>query len=204
MIESVLQEEKQRAPAKSSPPTKGLPVLLRLALLLLILAGVYLIGYWTGAANHCNTITIRKTMVSAGVFGLLAYFAFYMAGNLLHVPGMVFVSTGIIAYGSGIGAVVALAGSLVAISFSFLFVRFVGGTPLAEIKKPLVKKMLSKLNDRPVITIALLRIVLISSPPLNYFLALSKVRFRDYFLGSVLGLLIPISAVAIFFHFFVG
>jgi len=45
----------------------------------------------------------------------------------------------------------------------------------------------------------MLRIVFQSVPALNYTLALSGVRFRDYLTGTLLGLPLPIAVYCLFF-----
>jgi uncharacterized membrane protein YdjX (TVP38/TMEM64 family) len=50
--------------------------------------------------------------------------------------------------------------------------------------------------------VALLRLVLWMAPAVNYALALSPVRYRDYAIGSAVGLAIPVAAAAAFLHFF--
>jgi uncharacterized membrane protein YdjX (TVP38/TMEM64 family) len=90
------------------------------------------------------------------------------------------------------------------VCFSFAIVRLVGGKALGELENPWVKKVMAKLDERPITTIALLRVVLIMSPQLNYALALTNVRFRDYLIGSVIGLVPPILAFVVFFDAAMG
>ena len=42
------------------------------------------------------------------------------------------------------------------------------------------------------------------APPLNYALAMSKLRFREYIIGSAIGLVIPIALVSLLFEWFLG
>ncbi len=42
----------------------------------------------------------------------------------------------------------------------------------------------------------MLRLVLFLMPAVNYALAMTRVRFRDFFVGSALGLVIPILFIA--------
>jgi uncharacterized membrane protein YdjX (TVP38/TMEM64 family) len=109
------------------------------------------------------------------------------------VPGLVFVAAGVLAYGPRVGGLVSYGAALVSISVSFGVVRALGGRALGD------TRVMQKLDLRPVRTIAALRLFLVLSPPLNYALALSRVRFRDYLLGSALGLAPPTALAAIFF-----
>jgi uncharacterized membrane protein YdjX (TVP38/TMEM64 family) len=109
---------------------------------------------------------------------------------------MVFVAAAALAYGPVYGAVLAYAGALASVSVTFAFVRGVGGKPLATVRWPFARRLLAHLDRRPVLTIALLRLVLWISPPISYALALSGVRFRSYLAGSALGLAIPVPVIA--------
>jgi len=146
-----------------------------------------------------------KTLVeSAGALGLLAYIAIFALGQLLGVPGLVFVAAGILIYGRVYGAGAGLLGAVVAMTVSFLVVRTVGGQPLGAMQKPFMRRVLAQLDARPVRAIVLLRLVFLLAPPVNYALALSKVRLRDFVLGSTLGLLVPIAVASIFFDWLFG
>ena len=90
------------------------------------------------------------------------------------------------------------AGALVSITVSFFVIRGIGGQSLAEIERPFIRRMLSRLDARPIRTVALLRCFLWVAPALNYALAMSRLRFREYFLGSALGLLLPMPLMSVF------
>ena len=53
--------------------------------------------------------------------------------------------------------------------------------------------------SRPVLTVALLRLIFQTAPPLNYALPMTAVRWRDHLVGSVLGLPVPVVVMAFFF-----
>ena len=138
--------------------------------------------------------------VSAGAWGALLLIVAFALGELLHIPGMVFVFAAVLAYGQLWGGVVGYLGAVVSVCFSFGVVRGVGGQALDGIKKPWVKKILSNLDTRPLRTVVVLRIVLWMSPQLNYALALTGISFRNYLLGSAFGLIWPIVIMALFFE----
>lgn len=169
-----------------------------------ILAGVTLlivaVGKYTGLVDQVSTESIRDFVNRAGAWGFLIYVAAFAGGELVHVPGMVFVAAGILAWGKVLGFVLGLIGSVVSISVSFVLVRAIGGKAIAEIERPFVKRMLAHLETRPILTVAGLRTVLWLAPALNYALALTTVRFRDYVIGSMIGLIPPLAAASLFFE----
>ncbi len=171
----------------------------RLAALAAVVVGLVVAGRMTGLTALLSAAQIRAALRAAGAWGPLLFVAGFCAGELVHVPGMVFVGAAVVAYGRLGGGALSLVGAMASLSVSFAVVRAVGGRPLGAVRWAWVRRMLVHLESRPVRTVALLRLVLWMAPQLNYALALSNVRFRSYVLGSALGLAVPILAVALLF-----
>jgi uncharacterized membrane protein YdjX (TVP38/TMEM64 family) len=64
-------------------------------------------------------------------------------------------------------------------------------------REAVMSRLLSRLDERPVLTVVLLRLFLWMAPQLNYALALSNIRFRSYFVGTALGLVAPIAGIVL-------
>jgi uncharacterized membrane protein YdjX (TVP38/TMEM64 family) len=188
----------ERAPASSAAPRLARLRLMAALALALLLFGI---GRALDLQQHLTAESLRATMASTGTAGVALYVIAFCLGELLHVPGLVFVAAGVLAYGPALGGPLAFLGAVASVSVSFWVVRAIGGRPLGELRTGWVRRALAQLDARPIATIAMLRLALILSPPLNYALALSQVRFAHYFLGSVLGLVVPIAlAVVLFDH----
>jgi len=177
---------------------RSAPSRTRIAILAVILIGLFVAGKATGWTDSFSIDRIRELVGRAGPLGYLAYAAAFALGELIHVPGVLFVIAGVLAFGRAAGFVAGLAGGLLSVSTTFFVVRGVGGRALGAVRHPLMKRLLSHLDDHPIRTIFLLRLVFWLAPPLNYALALSNVRFRHYFVGSLLGLVAPIGLIAVF------
>lgn len=186
-------------PSSHSPDRLGATRRVRLGRILALIAllvALVVIGRVAGVADHLTVDGLRSTMQGAGVLGFLGFLVLFAVGELLHVPGVVFVVAAIVAYGRLLGGIAGFVGAVVAVVVSFTVVRLVGGQPLAGVRRPWMQRMLAQLDRRPIRVVALLRVALWMAPPLNYALAMSTVRFRDYLLGSALGLVPPIAACA--------
>lgn len=168
---------------------------LRPALLLLVLVGLWAIVARSGVAEGLTAERVQGWVTAAGPLGIVLFVAVFSAGNLVQIPGVLFIVAARLAFGPGIGFLVAYVGSVIAVSFTFTFVRAVGGKPLGEITFGPAKRILARLEKHPVSTIVALRTVLLLAPPLNYALALAPIRHRDHLLGSALGLVLPVAAV---------
>ena len=77
----------------------------------------------------------------------------------------------------------------------------VGGDALRQVKNKLAVRLLTKLDARPIASIVLLRILFQTVPALNYALAMSGVKFRNYLIGTLLGLPLPIIVYCWFFDY---
>ena len=174
--------------------------LIRIGILVLVTVAIFAALKLSGALDDFDAERVRSTVESAGPWGVLLFVVLFAVGELIHIPGMVFVAAGIMAYGRPIGFVVSLTAAVCSVAVSFLLVRAIGGKALAEIERPFVKRMMAKLEDRPIVTVFALRSVLWMAPALNYALALSSVRFRDYLIGSALGLIVPVVGAAYLFE----
>lgn len=172
---------------------------MRLGLLALVLIGLIAVGKVSGFTDDLDANGVRQLVLETGAWGWALYVGLFAGGEFVHVPGMIFVVAGVLIYGKVAGFGLAWVAAVVSVCFSFVIVRGVGGTPLAQVERPWLQRTLGRLDARPIRTVFLLRSVLWLAPPLNYALALTRVRFRDYLIGSALGLLAPVAGVALLF-----
>jgi uncharacterized membrane protein YdjX (TVP38/TMEM64 family) len=78
--------------------------------------------------------------------------------------------------------------------------RRLGGTVLRRLHHRWADKIFAQLDERPVVSVALLRLLFHTRPALTSALALADIRFGHYFLGTFLGLTIPIFLYCYFFE----
>ncbi|MCF8277571.1 MAG: VTT domain-containing protein [Flavobacteriales bacterium] len=131
---------------------------------------------------------LTETISSSGGFGVLLFILAYAIGTLMNIPGVIFLFIAFMVYSGITGVVIGYSGTLIAMVVHFFFVRTMGGEALSEIKQPFIRKQMQKLTDNPIKTTVILRLVLFVSPPVNYALALSSIRFRDFLIGSMIAL----------------
>lgn len=167
-------------------------------LFVFLIVGLWLTAWTTGVAARFTVDGIRSLLGGKGPLGALAFTALFAAGQLLRVPGPVFVATAVAVYGRNFGTLVALLGALVSVTVSFVVVRTFAGTVRTDVQ--LVRRLLSKIDNRPVMTVALLRLTFQTAPLLNYALPMTTVRWRDHLLGSMLGLPVPVVLISWFLN----
>jgi len=169
----------------------------RLALLASLIVVLFAFGRATGLDAYLSAENVRMVTAAAGLWGPLVFVLLFCAGELVHVPGAVFVAAAAVAYGPRGGGILAFVGAVAAVSVSFILVRTIGGEPLAAVRSSRARQILSQLERRPVRTVFLLRLLFWMAPPINYALALSGVRFRSYLIGTALGLPAPIAGIVL-------
>lgn len=177
---------------------------IRLGALFVVLVALFGVGWALGLDEYLDRERIRTLVESWGVFGPLAFVVLFAVGELAHVPGWVFVGAGIVVWGPFVGGLLGFVGANVSVSFAFLLVRTIGGKAFDSIERPFVRRLLARLDEYPVLVVAALRSVLFALPALNYGLALTRIRFRDYALGSALGLIPPMIVLTVIFSMAIG
>jgi uncharacterized membrane protein YdjX (TVP38/TMEM64 family) len=171
----------------------------RLGLLAVFLIGVYLVGRMSGLTEQLTVEGIRESMRQAGVGGFLVFVVTFCVGQLLYIPGFVFVMVSGLAYGPVWGSVASVIAATISVAVSFVIVRTIGGQPLknTNTKKPFLQKSLSRLEQDPIRSMIVIRLFLWAIPPVNYTLAMSGVSFRDYMIAAVIGMTPPFVTLSV-------
>jgi uncharacterized membrane protein YdjX (TVP38/TMEM64 family) len=180
------------AAAQRPEPAAKRNKILRLVGVVAFLAGLVVIGKLTGFSDRVTVESLRGWMADAGAWGVLVFVVVFVAGELIQIPGLIFVAVAVLSYGRLEGAVLSHLTAVLSVCISFALARFMGGKALAGIELPWVGRVMENLKDRPIQTVAILRATLVLAPPVNYALGLSSIKFRDYLIGSVVGLIPPI------------
>jgi uncharacterized membrane protein YdjX (TVP38/TMEM64 family) len=183
-------------PAHNPPMSKLVRLLVVVAFVMLLLVAAEL----SGLRQHFSLSFVREQFEHHIVLGLLFFTLLYSVGNLIQVPGWVFLAAAVLTLGRTWGGLATYLAAVVSCCASFWILRSIGGDALRGLKKGRVAgRIFAQLDAHPVRSIALLRAAMGTVPPLNVALALSGVRFRDYLVGALIGLPVLIIVLAIFF-----
>lgn len=181
-------------------PSRGMPKgVQRVGLVVLFFCALIGVAKVTGLADDMTVDGLRALMQASGAWGRLVYVLAFAVGYAITIPGMFFVAVGVAAYGPIDGGCFAYATSLLAVSLNYWLGRLLGGQSLSELRWGFVQRALKSIDARPVRTIALLRLVLMLTPPFDYGLGLSSVSFPRFLLGSALGLIPPVVVAVLIF-----
>ncbi|MFZ2223202.1 MAG: VTT domain-containing protein [Candidatus Deferrimicrobium sp.] len=180
---------------------------LKLAAFLLLLAAVTYVLLLTPTGALFRTAEGRSAMVrsldalvqSAGPLGPVVFVLIYTIGVLI-LPATPFTIAGAVIFGKFYGMLYNLVGDALGASISFFLGRyFLHGIArgFLETRMPWLDR---KAAEEGFSVIFYLRIFWFPFIVLNYAAGATRIRFRDYLLGTVLGLLPPVFI----FTYFVG
>lgn len=172
----------------------------RLLAVLLFLGALLSIFELSGLRQHFNLVFLQQRIQENAFSGLLVFVLLFALGNLAHVPGWIFLAAAVLAMGQSVGGVATYIAASVACMTTFMTIRWIGGDALRQMESPLAMRIFRQLDTRPIFSIALLRMLFQTVPALNYALAMSGVRLRDYVIGTLLGLPVPIALYCLFFE----
>lgn len=171
----------------------------RILAVVVFFALLFALAEISGLREHFNLPYLRAKLDANKLSGLIIFVLLFVFGNLIHIPGMLFLAAAILALGQMWGGLVTYVAAVVSSGVTFFTVRYVGGDLLGRLTSRLALKILAHLHGRPIRGVVLLRLLFQTLPTVNYALALSAVRFRSYMIGTMLGLPLPIVVFCVFF-----
>jgi len=168
-------------------------------LLIFIVAAILLLRF-TPIKNYLTAEALGRFLESAGFWAPLIFILIYTAGVCLFLPGTLLTGLGAAIFGAYWGFVYVWFGAMAGASAAF----FIGRTLGREFASSLIGDKLKKYDDgierNGFATVLYLRLVYFPFTPMNFGMGLTKVHFRDYFIGTGLGIIVG----TFIFTFFIG
>lgn len=153
----------------------------------------------SGLRSNFSLAFLQQQILAHQVNGLLLFVLLFVIGNLIQVPGWIFLAAAVLTLGKSWGGIVTYIAACISCVCTFLTIRLIGGDALRQLKSPLARRIFLQLDQRPLHSVILLRILFQTVPVLNYALAMSGLRFRTYLAGTLLGLPLPIALYCLLF-----
>ena len=169
-----------------------MPRLLRAALVAIVIALVLMTMHRLHLTDHLSIERMRALIGGAGPLGPVVFIAIFISGFFLPGPEMVSVAFGGVLFGPVWGFVYSWIACIIGTALPFILVRY-GAQEWAQRalqdRFPRIRALDDRLERHGVLTVALLRLVFLLAPPLNWSLGATRVLFRDYVLGTGIGIL---------------
>ena len=173
----------------------------RLLAVFLFLALLLAVFQLSGLREHFSLAFLQQKITENQVSGLLIFVLLFSLGNLIQIPGWVFLAAAVLTLGKVWGGVATYVAATLSCTVTFLLIRWMGGDALRQVKNRIAVGLLARLDSHPIAIILLLRMLFQTVPALNYALAMSGAKFRDYLVGTLLGLPLPIMLYCVFFDY---
>ena len=158
----------------------------RVVILLIVSLLLMVLGRHSPLSAYFTLEYLEEAISSAGGYGVVVFVLVYTIGTLMNIPGFLFLFVGFMVYKGINGILIGYLASVVAVTVHFFFVRLMAGEALTEIKQPFVRKQIQRLSDSPINTTVVLRLIFYVSPPVNYALALSSIKWYYSLIGTML------------------
>ncbi len=136
---------------------------------------------------------IKSVLMSLGIFAPLVYILIYIIRPLIFFPTSILTPLSAIVFGPFLGWIYTFIGENIAATVAFLVARYLGGDLLSRFKK--IKRIDEELEEHGLRTVLFLRLVpLFPFDVVNFGLGLTAVSFRNYVIGTAVGVLPGLTA----------
>jgi uncharacterized membrane protein YdjX (TVP38/TMEM64 family) len=187
-------------PADSNLPENRKKALMKaIFLLIFIVAAIFLVRF-TPIKNYLTTEGLGRFLDGAGFWGPLIFILIYAVGVCLFLPGTLLTGLGAAIFGAYEGFVYVWFGAMAGASVAFLIGRTLGREFASSLIGDKLKKYDDGIERNGFATVLYLRLVYFPFTPMNFGMGLTKVHFRDYFIGTGLGIIVG----TFIFTFFIG
>ena len=164
-----------------------------------IVVAVYIIRF-TPAKEFFTQKALSQFLDRAGFWAPLVFMLVYTVGVCLFVPGSLLTALGAALFGAYWGFGYVWVGAMAGAAMAFWIGRTLGRDFAASLIGERLKKYDEAIERNGFATVLYLRLVYFPFTLMNFGMGLTKVKFRDYFLGTGLGILVG----TFIFTFFIG
>lgn len=162
------------------------------------LAAAGLWAWQTGLLSDLSLASIRTRVAGAGPWGPLAYITLFSVLQPFGVSAHLFLVVAGLCWPPQWALPIGYAGMMGAAVSAFGLARWMGRDAIQARLPPSVKRWDSRLEAGGLRTVVLIRLVCFTAFPVQMMLAVSKVRFRDYVLGTAIGNLPVLVLIVVF------
>lgn len=143
-----------------------------------------------------SLLEVRET-VQAVWYAPILFIAAFAVGGMLFLPATAFTLSAALFWGWKLGGTYAVIGALLCSALSFELSRYVLGDVASRILRKRIPRLHRLLDHAGARTVLILRLVPgIPFPAFNYGAGLTSLRSRDYLLGSLLGIAVPVYVIS--------
>jgi phosphatidylserine/phosphatidylglycerophosphate/cardiolipin synthase-like enzyme/uncharacterized membrane protein YdjX (TVP38/TMEM64 family) len=169
-----------------------------LVLVVLALAGAW---RWTdlGTWLEPKAFAASATGLLHSPWGPVVVAGGFVVGSLLAIPVTLLILVTALVYGPALGAFYALAGSVLAAAATYGLGYYLGRPAVERLSGAGLHRLSERLAQRGILTVVTLRIVPVAPfTVINLFAGASHISLRDYLIGTLIGMVPGVAAMAVF------
>jgi uncharacterized membrane protein YdjX (TVP38/TMEM64 family) len=150
--------------------------------------------------GYVSEVDIHSVVNRAGVLAVPGFILVCALGELILAPRLLFIAWTSIAFGTTIGTVYSLLGITAGVCAAFLLGRY--GVPdfARKRKKGKLKRIDEWMQWNGLAFTFSARLMFPANSAFNYVASLTSVNFKDFLLGSFIGLIPSVTLASYFFH----
>ena len=118
----------------------------------------------SGLRDRFDLAFIQELILRHRVGGLLLFVLLFSLGNLIQIPGWLFLAAAVLTLGRTWGGVVTYVAAVTSCALTFVTIRSIGGDALRSIDNRIAVRILSQLDRHPIRSVALLRMLFQTAP----------------------------------------
>jgi uncharacterized membrane protein YdjX (TVP38/TMEM64 family) len=168
-------------------------------LVFFISAAIYVVRY-TAVKEFLTVAEMKQFLDAFGFWAPVIFILIYTLAICLFVPGTIITAVGAAIFGPYQGFFYVLAGAMLGASVAFYIGRYLGRDFAATVIGDRLKKYDEAIERNGFAAVLYLRLIYFPFTAMNFGMGLTRVRFRDYFWGTFLGIIVGTFV----FTFFVG
>jgi uncharacterized membrane protein YdjX (TVP38/TMEM64 family) len=173
---------------------------IKAAVLIIFLVAAIVIARFTPLREYLTAEKLRLLLDTAGPWAPVAYIGAYAAGVCFFMPGTLLATVGAAIFGPYYGFLYVWVGAMIGAVLAFFIGRYFGRDFAASLIGDKLRKYDEAIERNGFATVLYLRLVYFPFTAMNFGMGLTRVRFRDYFSGTALGIIVG----TFIFTFFVG
>jgi phospholipase D1/2 len=172
----------------------------KIFLLVAVVAGLAALWRWTPLGEKVDLDSARALAgwIQRQPLAPLMVGAVYVLGGVVALPVTLMIIATVLVFGTWPGLVYALAGAWLSANAVFGIGRWMGRATVRRFAGSLINRLSRKLSEKGLLTVITLRILPVAPfSVINLIAGVSEIRWRDFALGSLVGMLPGVIAVVL-------
>ncbi len=158
-------------------------------ILLLFIVAMVILFRFPPLKDFITKENIEQLVNGLGPWGPVIFILIYAVGICLFLPATLFTGIGAVLYGTFYGFLFNEVGAMIGASVAFFIGRYLGRDFATSLIGARLKKYDNKIAENGFATTLYLRLVFFPFTPLNFGMGLTRVTFKDYFFGTLFGII---------------